>query len=60
MMMDHAQMQDATSSVGTALDESDHVMTELPTGRAAVIIAATFAILLVAVWLTNLVVPVRF
>jgi len=35
-------------------------MTELPTGRAAVIIAATFAILLVAVWLTNLVVPVRF
>ena len=31
MMMDHAQMQDATSSVGTALDESDHVMTELPT-----------------------------
>jgi hypothetical protein len=35
-------------------------MTELPTGHAVAIIAVTFAILLVAVWLTNLVVPVRF
>jgi hypothetical protein len=35
-------------------------MTELPSGRAAAIIVGTFAILLVAVWLTNLVVPVRF
>jgi hypothetical protein len=57
-MMDHAQMRHG--SVTTALDEADHVMTELPTGRALAIMAATFAILLVAVWLTNLVVPVRF
>jgi hypothetical protein len=35
-------------------------MNELPTGRAAAIIMGTFAILLAAVWLTNLVVPVRF
>jgi hypothetical protein len=60
MMMDHAQMQHATSSVGTPLDEPAHTMAELPPGRAVAIIAATFAILLVAVWLTNLAVPVRF
>jgi hypothetical protein len=56
MMMDHAQMQHETGSVAT----EPHTMTELPTGRAVAIIAVTFAILLVAVWLTNLVVPVRF
>jgi len=60
MMMDHAQMRHATGSVGTAVGESEHMMTELPTARAAAIIAGTFAILLVTVWLTNLVVAVRF
>ena len=60
MMMDHAQMQHATSAIDTAPAKSDHAMTELPSGRAAAIIVGTFAILLVAVWLTNLVVPVRF
>jgi hypothetical protein len=60
MMMEHAQMQHAPGSVATAAPASDHVMTELPTARAAAIIVGTFAILLVAVWLTNLVVPVRF
>jgi hypothetical protein len=50
MMMDHA----ATAQ------QSEHTMTALPAARAAAIIAGTFAILLVAIWLTNLVVPVRF
>jgi hypothetical protein len=50
MMVDHA----ATAQ------QSEHTMTALPAARAAAIIAGTFAILLVAVWLTNLVVPVRF
>jgi hypothetical protein len=59
-MMDHDQMQHATSAVDTATPKSDHTMTELPSGRAAAIIVGTFAILLVAVWLTNFVVPVRF
>lgn len=60
MLMGHAQMQHATSSVNTKSRDSNHVMNELPTGRALAIIAATFAVLLAAVWLTNLVVPVRF
>lgn len=57
-MMDHAQMSGTVGTVGTA--QAEHVMTELPTGRALAIIAATFAILLAALWLTNFAVPVRF
>jgi hypothetical protein len=60
MMMDHAGMQYAPSALATANPQSGHTMTELPPLRSAAIIAATFAILLAAVWLTNLVVPVRF
>jgi hypothetical protein len=67
MMMDHGQMQhagmqhgghDTTGSGG----HEGHAMTmkDLPFGQAAVRVALSFAVLIVAVWLTNLVVPVKF
>lgn len=59
-MMDHAQMHHAAGSAGAMYQHHDHAMNELPAGRAAVIIAVTFAVLLAAVWLTSFVVPVRF
>lgn len=60
MMMDHAHMHYAAGSVGAMYRPHDHAMNELPAGRAAIIIAVTFAVLLAAVWLTSFVVPVRF
>ena len=53
-------MLDGAMIVWFALTAAEHVMTELPAGRTVAIIAGTFVTLFAAVWLTNLVVPVRF
>jgi hypothetical protein len=50
----------AAGSAGAMYQHHDHAMNELPAGRAAVIMAITFAVLLGVVWLTSFVVPVRF
>ncbi|WP_024507920.1 DUF4396 domain-containing protein [Bradyrhizobium sp. ARR65] len=59
-MMDNTHMHYAAGSAGAMYQHHDHAMNELPAGRAAVIIAITFAVLLGVVWLTSFVVPVRF
>jgi hypothetical protein len=60
MMMGSGQMQHGEGSVDTMQDPTDHTMNELPLSRAVAMIVATAAILVVAVWLTSFVVPVRF
>jgi len=56
----HVSPEPSSMADHTQMGQSSHTMTELPAGRAAAVVAATFAILLIAVWVTNLVVPVRF
>ncbi|MEJ8574847.1 DUF4396 domain-containing protein [Microbaculum marinum] len=61
MLMERGHMQHGGMDHGSG-GSGGHAMSmrELPTGQAVGWIAATFAVLLVAVWLTGFVVPVRF